>query len=157
MVLKKPYELNQNFYFLNEDSSSVNLKNLLKNYNLIYFGYTNCPDVCYTALRDISESLKYIKNKNVNVIFISLDLKRDKPSVIKRYLKNFNGNFIGLVPIDENELYKVSKFFSIGYEYYDNGYIGHSSFIILMKNYKVVEIFPIGIEPKYIADDIKKW
>jgi len=157
MILNEPMEINQDFYLVDKENNLVNLKSVLKDYNLIYFGYTKCPDVCYIALKDISEALKYTK-KPVNVIFITVDLKRDNPQVIKKYLNQFNESFLGFIPKDENELYKISKFFSVAYEQDTlTGYIGHSSFIIFVKNNKIVEYFPLGIKPKDIADDINKF
>lgn len=157
MLLKEPIEIRENFLLIDLDGKTINLKNALKNYNLIYFGYTRCPDVCHLVLKDISEALKYTK-KNINVIFVSIDLKRDNPQDIKRYLNQFNGSFLGFIPKDENELYKISKFFSVGYEEDTlTGYIGHSAFIIFVKDSKIVEYFPVGLDPKDIASDINKF
>ncbi|MEO0179511.1 MAG: SCO family protein [candidate division WOR-3 bacterium] len=156
MLLEKPIEINQDFILIDHNGNLVEFKSLLEKYNLIYFGYTLCPDVCYSALKDISEALKYIK-KDVKVLFISVDIHRDKPEILKQYLKNFNKHFIGLVPKDENELYKITKFFSIAYQFNENGYIAHSSFIIFIKDNKIIGYFPLGLKPKEIANDLNRF
>jgi protein SCO1/2 len=157
MVLKEPIKVEQDFFLFDYNGNIINLKNILKSYNLIFFGYTSCPDVCFLALKDISETLRYVKKKEINVIFISLDLKRDKPEIVKSYLSKFNSSFLGFIPKDENELYKISKFFSVAYQFNENGYIAHSSFIIFIKDNKIIEYFPLGLKPKEIANDLNKF
>ncbi|MEO0223491.1 MAG: SCO family protein [candidate division WOR-3 bacterium] len=156
--MKEPIKVEQDFFLFDYNGNIINLKNILKSYNLIFFGYTSCPDVCFLALKDISETLRYVKKKEINVIFISLDLKRDKPEIVKSYLSKFNSSFLGFIPKDENELYKISKFFSVAYEIDTlSGYIGHSAFIIFVKGNKIIEYFPIGMKPIDIASDINKF
>jgi protein SCO1 len=70
---------------------------------LLYFGYTNCPDVCPETMADIQQaliSLPVATQKKVDVVFVSTDVKRDTAAVIAQWLSNFSaGNhatFIGL-------------------------------------------------------------
>ncbi|EOY45784.1 SCO family protein [Streptomyces anthocyanicus] len=66
---------------------------------LLFFGYTNCPDVCPTTMGDISlalsKQLKTVKD-NVRVIFITTDPERDTPKSLGKWLESFGPNFIGL-------------------------------------------------------------
>ena len=62
----------------------------------IFFGFTNCPDICPMTLNKIDIALDKIninKKKNLKVFFISVDPERDTPEVIKNYLRNFENNF----------------------------------------------------------------
>ena len=70
---------------------------------LVYFGYTNCPDVCPTTMADIGTALRSLPaatQKDVHVVFITSDPVRDTPAVLKRWLGNFDQNvpnpFVGL-------------------------------------------------------------
>jgi protein SCO1/2 len=65
---------------------------------LIYFGYTNCPDLCLLTLWDIREALAELTagQDRIEVLFISVDPERDTPTVLAQYLANFNPHFIGL-------------------------------------------------------------
>jgi len=70
---------------------------------LLYFGYTHCPDVCPTTLADISQALAAVPAKvrqATQVVFVTTDVKRDTPGVLKAYLAQFDtglpNRFIGL-------------------------------------------------------------
>ena len=109
----------------------------------IFFGFTNCPDVCPMTLNKMDIVLDKLKNKkkNVKVFFISVDPERDTPEVVKNYLSNFDNNFIGITGEAEKIflLYQSwgimsKKVFSENGEYN----IDHSSPVILLKNGKYV-------------------
>ena len=70
---------------------------------LLYFGYTNCPDVCPTTMFDISAALRSVPKAlqdKTYVVFVSTDVKRDTGDVIAKWLSNFEVNttahFVGL-------------------------------------------------------------
>ena len=65
---------------------------------LIYFGYTNCPDICPVHLAQLSQVLERpTMPDNVKVIFISVDPERDDPARIRRFLDNYETSFVGLI------------------------------------------------------------
>jgi len=70
---------------------------------LLYFGYTHCPDVCPTTLADIALALQAVPSsirQQTQVVFVTTDIKRDTPAVLKRYLAQFDPGlpnpFVGL-------------------------------------------------------------
>jgi protein SCO1/2 len=70
---------------------------------LLYFGYTHCPDVCPTTLADISQALQAAPaaiRQDTQVVFVTTDVKRDTPAVLRAYLKQFDPGlpnpFVGL-------------------------------------------------------------
>lgn len=64
---------------------------------LVYFGYTHCPDVCPTALLDISQVLKVLgPDAKIKVLFVTVDPARDTPKIMKAYLANFDPHIVGL-------------------------------------------------------------
>jgi protein SCO1/2 len=70
---------------------------------LLYFGYTNCPDVCPTTMADIGTALRSLPtsvSKNVQVVFVTSDPARDTPAAMKKWLGSFDQGlprpFIGL-------------------------------------------------------------
>lgn len=75
-----------------------NLASLQGDVVLVYFGYTHCPDVCPTTLASLSATLKELgpQQKEVRVIFVTLDPTHDQPALLRHYLKTFNPDFIGL-------------------------------------------------------------
>jgi protein SCO1/2 len=71
---------------------------------LLYFGYTHCPDVCPTTLADIALALQAVPasvRQATQVVFVTTDVKRDTPAVLKRYLGQFDPGlpnpFVGLI------------------------------------------------------------
>lgn len=60
---------------------------------LLYFGYTNCPDVCPETMADVGLALRALPaavQKTTDVVFVSTDIKRDTEAVIKQWLTNFS-------------------------------------------------------------------
>ena len=66
---------------------------------LLFFGFTNCTDVCPTTLADLKQALNILgedKANSVEVVFVSLHPDRDTPDVIQQYVEKFDKKFIGL-------------------------------------------------------------
>jgi protein SCO1/2 len=70
---------------------------------LLFFGFTNCPDVCPTTLADIANGLRAVPDTlraATHVVFVTTDVKRDTAKVIAAYLRHFDpdlpNKFIGL-------------------------------------------------------------
>lgn len=66
---------------------------------ILFFGYTNCPDICPASLMNLDKALESMQadvRAKTQVVFVSVDPKRDKPDVIRQYLDSFDPSFIGL-------------------------------------------------------------
>jgi protein SCO1/2 len=64
---------------------------------LVYFGFTECPDICPIHLAQLRDVLELPQSpENVVVIFITVDPERDTPQVLRSYLDQFNSEFVGL-------------------------------------------------------------
>jgi protein SCO1/2 len=81
---------------------------------LVNFGYTQCPDVCPTTLADLASAMKKLgaDASQVQVLFVTVDPKRDKPALLREYLPAFDPNFLGLYG-DEESTKKVTSDFKI--------------------------------------------
>ena len=58
----------------------------------IFFGFTNCPDVCPMTLSNLDQVMEKLdddENKKLKVFFVSIDPERDNPKIIKNYLSSF--------------------------------------------------------------------
>lgn len=80
----------------------------------VNFGYTQCPDVCPTTLSDLNRAVKKLGADagRVQVLFVTVDPKRDKPELLREYVPAFNPSFIGLYG-DEAATRKVTEDFKI--------------------------------------------
>ncbi len=65
---------------------------------VVFFGYTQCPDVCPTTLSEIAQAKQLLGPDGAKVqgIFITVDPERDTPEVLKAYMANFGPDFIAL-------------------------------------------------------------
>ena len=80
----------------------------------VFFGYTQCPDVCPTTLQELQEVKQALgaDGDKLQAVFISLDPERDTPEVLKAYLANFDASFVGLSGTPD-EIAAVAKDFKI--------------------------------------------
>lgn len=71
---------------------------------LVYFGYTHCPDICPVHMATIAAALddRHIRPDQLNVVFVTVDPRRDTPDVLADYMAAFDPSFEGLwAPQDE--------------------------------------------------------
>ena len=136
------------------NNNIINEKSFNGPLTAIFFGFTNCPDVCPMTLNKMDIVLDKLKKDKevVKLFFISVDPERDTPEVIKNYLSSYENNFIGITG-EKEKIFLLYKSWGIMSQkiFKENGEynIDHSSPVILLKN------------GKYVArishrDDIKK-
>ena len=84
---------------------------------VVFFGYTQCPDVCPTALQEMAEAKQLLgaDGARLQSIFITVDPERDTPELLQAYMANFGADFVALRPTAE-QLPKVTKDFKIYYK-----------------------------------------
>tara|TARA_B110000003_G_scaffold251011_1_gene264471 strand:- start:373 stop:960 length:588 start_codon:yes stop_codon:yes gene_type:complete len=111
----------------------------------IFFGFTNCPDVCPMTLSNLDqviEKLNENENKEFKVFFISIDPERDSPQIIKDYLSSFNNKIYGITG-DSEKVFLLSKSWGVLSEKIfneDGSYlINHSSSILLLNKGKYID------------------
>jgi len=89
----------------NQDGESVSLQQLEGQWNLLFFGYTFCPDICpatLAELRQLRGMLPEETRQRMQPILVSVDPERDTPEQLKTYLDYFDAGFIGLTgPLDD--------------------------------------------------------
>jgi len=84
---------------------------------VVFFGFTQCPDVCPTTLSDMAEVKKRLGKDGdaVQVIFITVDPERDTPQLLAQYVPGFDPTFVGLRGSPE-ETAAVAKEFKVFYQ-----------------------------------------
>ena len=84
---------------------------------MVFFGYTQCPDVCPTTLAEMAEAKRLLGADGAKVqgIFVTLDPERDTPDVLKAYVANFDPSFLALRGTPE-QMAAVAKEFKIYYK-----------------------------------------
>ncbi len=84
---------------------------------VVFFGYTQCPDVCPTTLAEMAQALKLLgaDADKVQVLFITVDPERDTRELLAQYVPHFNPAFLGLYG-DEAATAKTAQEFHIFYK-----------------------------------------
>jgi len=85
---------------------------------LIFFGYTQCPDVCPTTLAELAAVKRELgaDGRRVQGVFVTVDPKRDTAKILKAYVDNFDSGFVALRG-DEAQTQKAAKDFKVFYAY----------------------------------------
>ena len=87
---------------------------------VVFFGFTQCPDVCPTTLQELADVKKMLgaDGERLQGIFVTVDPERDTPDVLKSYMANFDPSFLALYGTPE-QLATVAKDFKIYYKKVD--------------------------------------
>ncbi len=111
----------------------------------IFFGFTNCPDICPMTLANLDQVIKKLDNddsKKFKVYFVSIDPERDSPEVIKNYLDSFKNKIYGITG-DSQKIFSLSKSWGVLSEKIfteDGNYlINHSSSVLLLDKGKYID------------------
>ena len=107
----------QGWELSDQDGQVRTLKDFAGKAVVVFFGYTQCPDVCPTALQEMVQAKQLLGADGAKLqgIFITVDPERDTPELLKAYMANFGPDFVALRPTAE-QLPKVTKDFKIYYK-----------------------------------------
>ena len=103
---------------LDNNNNQFTKESFIGKWSLVFFGYSKCPDVCPTELYLLSAVLKRLQNENKilpQVVFISLDPKRDTVSTLKTYVEHFHPKFIGVTG-QQDQIDKLVRKMGVIYE-----------------------------------------
>jgi protein SCO1/2 len=108
-------------------------------YMLVYFGYTYCPDVCPTTLTNLADALDKLgaTADRVQPLFVTVDPKRDTPTVVKQYAAAFGPRIVGLTGSAE-QIASAARAYRVYYAEHRTGpgpddySMDHSSVLYLM-------------------------
>src|SRR5438094_9756717 len=86
------------FHLIDQNGKAVSDADLKGKWQLVFFGYTHCPDACPTALNEMALALDQLGEKRgeIQVVFITVDPDRDTPDVMKSYVQSFDAPIIAL-------------------------------------------------------------
>jgi protein SCO1/2 len=98
-VLDRPYTLPA-ASLTDTAGNEFNLRTSTKKpLTLVFFGYTNCPDVCSTVMADVASALTKLEEpvrNDIQMLFVTTDPARDTGPLVRKYLDRFDPSFVGL-------------------------------------------------------------
>ncbi len=130
---------------------------------LVFFGFTNCPDICPTTMFEISEIMKKLgpDADRMRALFVTVDPERDTPSALKDYLSSFDPRIVAVTG-DEAAIAAVAKAYRAYFKRIplaEGGYtMDHTAIIYLMgKDGRFVTPFSLKRTNDAAAAELRKY
>jgi len=153
------------FSLVNQHGEPFALEDLEGRWTFLFFGYTNCPDVCPMTVGVLSEVETLLERqgsgKDVQFAFVSVDPARDTPEQLGRYLGFFDEDFIGATAPD-GRLEGLTRQLGIAFlrdEPDENGHyaVGHSASVLLTDpEARLVAVFDAPHRAEALATDFRE-
>ena len=129
---------------------------------LIYFGYTYCPDFCPMTLSYLNALMVDLAGlaRDIQVLFITIDPKRDTPEKLKEYVSYFNPDFIGMTG-SIREIKEIAKKYGVGFfkqqvESEEGYFLAHTDRVFLIdKNGRYRGHYKVQSEIEKLNSDIQ--
>ena len=114
---KKISDILKNINLIDHNGIEFNKASLNEKPSLLFFGFTHCPEICPTTLSQLSEITENLQNpiNLTNIVFITLDPKRDTQDHLKEYIQYFNKNVIAITG-QINEIKKLADNWNVFFE-----------------------------------------
>jgi protein SCO1/2 len=105
------------FHLLDHHNRTFDRAALLGHWSLLYFGYTNCPDLCPATLTALAAMEKRLVaagfRERPHVVFVSADAARDTPAQLAAYVPYFDPDFLGVTAEAQDTVQKFAAQFGI--------------------------------------------
>ena len=99
VYLREPARNIRDFELINTENKPFSQEDFIGNWNLIFFGFSFCPDICpitMSLLAKVQSSLETDEKNKIDFFMVTVDPERDSPATLRMYLDNFSKTFIGL-------------------------------------------------------------
>ena len=108
------------FQLADHNGQQRSLKDFAGKVVVVFFGFTQCPDVCPTSMQELAEVKKQLgkDGERLQGIFVTVDPERDQLALLKSYMQNFDPSFLALRPTPE-QLPALAKDYKIYYKKVD--------------------------------------
>ena len=155
-----------NFELVDHQGQSVTERSFDGKLRLVFFGFTQCPDVCPTTLLEVARVMRHLgeEARQVQPIFISVDRENDTPERLASYVAAFHPSLIGLTG-SKQQLDAVAEAFKVTYgvERASDGATGpdsvfHSSYLFLMdRQGGFLDVFGYGSKAEDIEARLREY
>ncbi len=162
-----PEGIGGRFMLVDQHGNLIDREQMLGKYQLIYFGYTHCPDVCPTSLQVMRAALERLDpalRSRIQPYFITVDPERDTQEVMAKYVPYFGKDLIGLTGT-RAMIDRVLEQFKVTVEKVpapngdpENYQINHTAGIYLMApDGRFITRFASGISPADLARELEAY
>lgn len=129
---------------------------------IVYFGYTNCPDLCPTTLAAVRSAKREIGDlaDRVKLAMVTVDPERDTKDVLPSYLSSFSDQYHALIPATDDELTAIKDVFQASSSVTKNPdgsvEVGHSATTYVVNDQGIVVVeWPYGLTAADMANDLQ--
>jgi protein SCO1/2 len=137
LVYQQPREVNP-FKLYDQNEQLVDNQSIAGKWNLVFLGYLSCPDICPMTMAKLSRVLPELNDVSllpVQVLFVSVDPKRDTAEKRKQYVEYFNPDILG-VGAEHKNLFPFVRNLGLMYSIPDDDaesyFVDHSASVILI-------------------------
>ncbi|HBH40262.1 MAG TPA: SCO family protein [Curvibacter sp.] len=108
----------KDFALTDHNGQARTLKDFQGKIVVMFFGYTQCPDVCPTSMTELAAVKKLLDKDGDKVqgLFVTIDPERDTPEIMKAYMANFDPSFLALYAASPDQLAAVAKDYKVYYK-----------------------------------------
>lgn len=152
----------KDFELIDHNGKTRHLSDFAGKVVVLFFGYTQCPDVCPTSMSELAQIKKTLgaDGERLQVLFVTVDPERDTPELLKAYMGNFDPSFLALYTSKE-KLPELAKSFKIYYKKVDGSTptsytMDHSAGNYVYDPKGQLRLFTrYGSDPKGLTEDIR--
>jgi protein SCO1/2 len=153
------------FELLDQHGNLVNQSTYNGKLRLVFFGFTECPDICPTTMANVAGVMRLLGDKSgqVQPLFFTVDPENDTVARLATYVSAFHPAIVGLTGSDQ-QVQSATKAFSVTYGRNPgsetNGLIDfyHSSYLYLMdRQGKFLDVFGYGTQPDIIVSRLQQY
>lgn len=147
------------FALTRHDGKTLEPKDFRDHWSLLFFGYSNCPDICSPSMQQLTTALQTLGEEHARIVFVSVDSERDSPEALSRYVSHFHPGTLGATGEPEsiaNFAKQLGAFYSK--RKLATGYlVDHSGSAWLVDpEARLAGVFTPPLVPKAIAADLRK-
>jgi len=148
------------FELVNADAQSVTAADFGGKINLLFFGFTYCPDICPTTLAQLAAAIKVLPQElqqQVQVLFVSVDPERDSGQRLNQYAKAFGEHFTGLTGTQEQLQQLSGNDNSVEISFLGDYNVSHSSAVFAFAaDGQAKLLLREDLSPQQIASDLQQ-
>lgn len=147
------------FSLTRHDGEALTPDDFRDRWSLLFFGYTNCPDICSPSLQQLTIALQILGEEHARLVFISVDPERDTLDALSQYVSHFHPGTLGATGEAEaivnlsSQLgaFHAKRKLTMGY------LVDHSGGAWLIDpEARLAGVFTSPLAPKAIAADLRK-